>query len=63
MSYRYPCKGCTYRHIGCHDTCESYKEAVEHDQKNKKELHDSKDIDYALTGLKMNNLKKYTKKK
>lgn len=62
MSYRYPCKGCTYRHIGCHDTCESYKEALKDDHRKKKYLRDEKVIDEALQGLKENNLKKYTRK-
>lgn len=26
---KFPCQGCTARHLGCHDSCVPYKEACE----------------------------------
>ena len=43
MNHKTECQDCTERHIGCHDTCEKYKEfkqRIEHEKQLKREYQE-----------------------
>ena len=45
MSFRFSCKDCTERHVGCHSTCEKYiSEKAENDRLREEEHHKRKDM-------------------
>lgn len=43
------CKDCPDRQIGCHSTCERYKEQSEQRRKEQEEIRRQRDIDNAQT--------------
>ena len=56
-----PCKGCTYRHLGCHDNCNSYKDWVNAIRKEKEIWYKQKRIEDQLTNFRIENLRRYKK--
>lgn len=57
-----PCKGCTYRHLGCHDNCESYREFVNKNRKEREDERTKRQISGAITGLHLRRIMSVSQK-
>ena len=45
-----PCRDCKDREIGCHSTCERYKEFTEVNERRKEEIRKDKEVNNIITG-------------
>lgn len=50
LSSSIPCRNCKDRKVGCHSTCERYKEFTEINEKRKEEIRQDKEINNLING-------------
>ena len=51
--YKYPCKDCTDRVVGCHSTCQKYMEARDEHIKKKMEILEIKKVEDGMDDYKI----------
>lgn len=66
MSDKYPCLGCTKRHVGCHADCKEYAERKKESQDKNAALHAAKSKDNLVSAYTVKvaqKTKKYSNQK
>lgn len=58
-----PCYGCDKRHVGCHSSCESYKEYQKKIAEQREAIRKKKDEEAILASVHVRALDKANKKK
>ena len=57
-----PCLNCPDRFIGCHSTCEKYKEWSKEDKKNQGEALSKKNEERMLVDVEIKSIKRFRRK-